>query len=319
MRTSFDKLVLLAACLAFCVVVLGAFVRLSDAGLGCPDWPGCYGHFAVPHIDAAQQAFPDKPLQEHKAWKEMAHRYLAGTLGLLVIGVCIMAWRKRRAVAAALPTAIVGLVVLQAALGMWTVTLLLKPVIVSMHLLGGMATLAMLAWLAASRWLPAAGNVSELKLSSLLALAVIACQIALGGWTSSNYAALACTGFPECNGVWWPPTDFSHAFHLVRDLGENADGSVLPGEALVTMHLMHRVGALLTFIFLGWFGSRLLKVAELAFYGRMLLGLLLLQVGLGIDNVLYGLPLAVAVAHNAGAALLLTVLVVINSKIIRGE
>lgn len=319
MRTLFDKLVLVTASLAFCVVVLGAFVRLSDAGLGCPDWPGCYGHLAVPHIDAAQQAFPDKPLEAHKAWKEMVHRYFAGTLGLLVLGICIMAWQKRQSISAVLPTALVGLVAFQAALGMWTVTLLLKPVIVSLHLLGGMATLALLTWLVASRWLSKAENVSGLEKWALLALAVIACQIALGGWTSSNYAALACTGFPACNGMWWPQTDFSHAFHLVRELGENADGSTLSGEALVTIHLMHRLGALLTFLYLGWFGSKLLKVAGLANWGRLLLGLLLAQVGLGISNILYSLPLPVAVAHNAGAALLLVVLVVINSKIIRGE
>lgn len=319
MRTLFDKLVLLTASLAFCVVVLGAFVRLSDAGLGCPDWPGCYGHLAVPHVAAAQQAFPDKPLEARKAWKEMVHRYFAGTLGLLVLGICIMAWQKRQAISTVLPTMLVGLVAFQAALGMWTVTLLLKPVIVSLHLLGGMATLALLAWLAASRWLAKVESVARLKKWALLALAVIACQIALGGWTSSNYAALACTGFPACNDMWWPQTDFPHAFHLVRELGENADGSILSGEALVTIHLMHRLGALLTFLYLGWFGSKLLKVAGLVCWGRLLLGLLLAQVGLGISNVLYSLPLPVAVAHNAGAALLLVALVVINSKIIRGE
>jgi cytochrome c oxidase assembly protein subunit 15 len=319
MRTLFDKVVLLTAMLAFCVVVLGAYVRLSDAGLGCPDWPGCYGHLAVPQADVVQQVFPGKPLVAHKAWKEMAHRYFAGTLGILILYVCIMAWRNRQSIAPMLPTLLVGIVAFQAALGMWTVTLLLKPVIVSLHLLGGMTTLALLAWLAASFWLPGSGQASALKRWSLLGLIVIVGQIALGGWTSSNYAALACAGFPACNSVWWPQTDFSHAFHLVRALGENADGSALSSDALTTIHLVHRFGALVTFLYLGWFGSKLLSAPDFVCWGRLLLGVLLVQVGLGISNVLFALPLPVAVAHNACAALLLVVLVVINSKIIRGE
>jgi cytochrome c oxidase assembly protein subunit 15 len=182
-----------------------------------------------------------------------------------------------------------------------------------------MTTLALLVWLASSRWLTVVEQGARFKGWALLGLMVIACQIALGGWTSSNYAALACTSFPACNGFWWPQTDFAHAFHLVRDLGENADGSTLSGEALVTIHLVHRLGALITFLYLGWLGSKLLRVAGLSAWGKLLLGLLLLQIGLGVSNVLYSLPLPVAVAHNAGAALLLVVLVVINSKIIRGE
>jgi cytochrome c oxidase assembly protein subunit 15 len=319
MRALFDKLVLLTAILAFCVVVLGAYVRLSDAGLGCPDWPGCYGHLAVPHADAAQQVFPGKPLVAHKAWKEMVHRYFAGALGMLILCVCIMAWRIRQSISPTLPTLLVGIVAFQAALGMWTVTLLLKPVIVSLHLIGGMMTLALLAWLTASRWLPSVAQTSALKKWALVGLVVIACQIALGGWTSSNYAALACAGFPTCNGAWWPPTDFSHAFHLVRALGENADGSALSSDALTTIHLIHRLGALVTFLYLGWFGSKLLKRPDFVGWGRLLLGVLLVQVGLGVSNVLFALPLPVAVAHNACAALLLVVLVVINSKMIRGE
>ncbi len=318
MKNLFDRLMLIAAALAFCVVALGAYVRLSDAGLGCPDWPGCYGHLTVPQASAAQQAFPDKPLEAHKAWKEMAHRYLAGTLGLLILAICVAAWRdRRRTVVPVLPTLLLVLVIFQAALGMWTVTLLLKPVIVSLHLLGGMATLALLVWLAASR-LPVATAAGSLRFWAVGGMVLLVCQILLGGWTSSNYAALACTDFPTCQDAWWPPTDFSNAFHLIRELGVNADGSALTSQALTAIHLAHRLGALVLFVYLGWLGSRCLRVPALVFWGRTLLGLLLVQVSLGVSNVLFSLPLPVAVAHNAGAALLLAVLVVINSKIIRG-
>lgn len=316
MQKLFDRLVLIALVLAFCVVSLGAYVRLSDAGLGCPDWPGCYGHIAVPHHELAQQAFPDKPLEAHKAWKEMIHRYFAGTLGLLILGICVMAWRQRGKSASnpVLPTALVLLVAFQAALGMWTVTLLLKPVIVSLHLLGGMATLAMLAWIASTRWAASASN-QQARGPALLALLVLGTQIALGGWTSSNYAALACPDFPACQGAWWPGVDFSNAFHLVRELGVNLDGTQLSLPTLTAIHLTHRIGALVTFFYLGWFGSKLLKIDGLRFWSKALLGLLLLQVMLGISNVVFSLPLPVAVAHNTGAALLLATLIVINSKL----
>lgn len=320
MQQRFNKLVLAAAILALCVVVLGAYVRLSDAGLGCPDWPGCYGHLTVPHNDAAQQVFPAKPLETHKAWKEMIHRYFAGTLGLLIAAICSVAWYWRGRIAASpvVPTVLVALVAFQAALGMWTVTLLLKPVIVSLHLLGGMTTMALLVWLASACWARPAQHGIWLRPWAALAVIALACQIALGGWTSSNYAALACTDFPYCHGVWWPQMDFPQAFHLVRELGMNADGSQLSSQSLTAIHVTHRIGALLVFLYLGWFGSKLLQVQEMRHLGRGLLALLLFQVGLGISNVLFSLPLPVAVAHNAGAALLLATLVVINSKLFRG-
>jgi cytochrome c oxidase assembly protein subunit 15 len=320
MQNIFDRLVLVALILAFCVVSLGAYVRLSDAGLGCPDWPGCYGHIAVPHHELAQQAFPDKPLEVHKAWKEMIHRYFAGTLGLLILAICLLAWRRAGQSSGpgitkpALPTLLLLLVGFQAALGMWTVTLLLKPVIVSLHLLGGMATLAMLAWIASTRWAAPVSNQRARGLA-LLALLVLGIQIALGGWTSSNYAALACPDFPVCQGAWWPGVDFSNAFHLVRELGVNIDGTQLSLPTLTAIHLTHRIGALVTFLYLGWFGSKLLKIDGLRFWGKALLGLLLLQVSLGISNVVFSLPLPIAVAHNTGAALLLATLIVINSKL----
>lgn len=315
-----DRLVLIALILALGVVSLGAYVRLSDAGLGCPDWPGCYGHIAVPHHELAQQAFPDKPLEAHKAWKEMIHRYFAGTLGLLILAICVMAWRQASRMRGqvvtkpVLPTLLLVLVGFQAALGMWTVTLLLKPVIVSLHLLGGMATLATLAWIASTRWAAPVRHL-QLRWLAVLALLILVIQIALGGWTSSNYAALACPDFPACQGALWPGVDFSNAFHLVRELGVNSDGTQLSLPALTAIHLVHRMGALVTFVYMGWFGSKLLKTNDLRFWGKALLGLLLLQVALGISNVVFGLPLLVAVAHNTGAALLLATLVVINSKL----
>lgn len=317
MTRVFDKLVLVAACLAFCVVVLGAYVRLSDAGLGCPDWPGCYGHLTVPHTEVAQHAFPDRPLETHKAWKEMIHRYLAGSLGLLILAICVSAWRNKECVSPVLPTFLVILVSLQAALGMWTVTLLLKPVIVSLHLLGGMTTFALLVWLVSSSG-QKSRSVPGYRLPALFGLLLLACQIALGGWTSSNYAALACTDFPTCHGVWWPQADFSNAFHLVRELGQNADGSMLTSDSLTAIHLTHRLGAAVVFFYLVLLGVSLVKRSEIRNFGKLLLVLLLVQVSLGISNVLFSLPLAVAVAHNATAALLLAVLVVINSKTARG-
>lgn len=320
MQVNFNRLALIAMVLAFCVVALGAYVRLSDAGLGCPDWPGCYGHITVPHQELAQQAFPDKPLEAHKAWKEMAHRYFAGILGLLVLAICILSWRffckanSKIASWPVLPTALLLLVAFQAALGMWTVTLLLKPVIVSLHLLGGMTTLALLAWLVGTRK-AAPVAYPAVRTWAALGVLILAVQIALGGWTSSNYAALACPDFPVCQGAWWPHVDFSKAFHLARELGMNADGTQLTIQALTAIHISHRIGALVTFMYLGWFGSKLLKINSLRFWGGALLGLLLLQVALGICNVIFSLPLLVAVGHNAGAALLLATLVVINSKL----
>ncbi|MGH8716848.1 MAG: COX15/CtaA family protein, partial [Burkholderiales bacterium] len=229
----FRKLVLGAAFLAFAVVVFGAFVRLSDAGLGCPDWPGCYGHVAVPQSEEArglaQLKFPDQPLDNTKAWIEMMHRYLAGTLGLLILAIAVYAWRKRADLqqSPVLPLFLAGLVVLQALLGMWTVTLLLKPAVVSLHLLGGMATLALLCWLALLQYAAPqsvnTGKTGKLKFWGWFGLLLLALQIALGGWVSVNYASLACGGFPLCNGSWVPEMDFASGFHFLRELGMTAE------------------------------------------------------------------------------------------------
>lgn len=317
---AFDRLGLVAAVLAFCVVLLGAYVRLSDAGLGCPDWPGCYGELTVPQVATAQQAFPDKPLEPHKAWKEMLHRYLAGSLGLLILALFVLAWRRRgqAGISITLPALLLGVVTLQALLGMWTVTKLLKPVIVSAHLMGGMTTLGLLTWWVhrrCGRSIGAADPAQALIPWARLGLVVLAAQLLLGGWTSSNYAALACVDFPQCQGAYWPDMDYAHAFHLARELGVSADGSPLTLSALTAIHWTHRLGALVTFGYLLWLASRLWGSPLLREYSLALVVALLAQVSLGIANVKLGLPLALAVAHNAGAAILLILLVLINSTL----
>lgn len=307
--------------LAFCVIVLGAYVRLSDAGLGCPDWPGCYGEVVVPHPherDEAQARFPDKPLEPHKAWKEMMHRYLAGTLGLLILVITVAAWRGQTLrPSRGLATMLLALVTFQALLGMWTVTELLKPVIVSAHLLGGLATLSLLVWLSLrlkSAPSDRAGRISLSRLLAAVALLVLVGQIALGGWTSSNYAALACPDFPTCQGQWVPPMDAANAFRLHRELGYSADGELLSLPALTAIQWTHRVGALVTLLILGTLSLRLFRT-PLRHHGAWLLVLLLTQIGLGVANVLLRLPLPIAVLHNAVAALLLISMVVINFRL----
>jgi len=321
-RGFYRPLLIAATLLAFCVVGLGAYVRLSDAGLGCPDWPGCYGHLVgVPDTHAEQAAaaaaFPGKPVETHKAWKEMIHRYAAGTLGLLILGIAISAWRRERESRPWLETGLLALVVFQAVLGMWTVTLLLKPAIVTAHLLGGMATLALLALcLIRETKVGAGGTARRAEMATpalgLLALAAVVGQIVLGGWVSSNYAALACTDFPTCQGRWWPEADYANAFHVVRELGQTAEGGLLPVSALKAIHWSHRLGALLVLAAVGAYAMVLIRRRQRM--GWWLAALLAAQVGLGIANVLLSLPLAVAVAHNLGAALLLTTLVAANFR-----
>ncbi len=323
----YRNLILVALILALGVVSLGAYVRLSDAGLGCPDWPGCYGrltpHHAADAINSELAARPDGPVSHAKAWKEMVHRYFAGTLGVLVLAIAVLGWRLRNVAngGPGLPLLLLCLIVFQALLGMWTVTLLLKPLVVSAHLLGGMATLSLLLWL----WLRERGQpghayfvrVNPPRGSATLGLLLVVMQIALGGWVSTNYAALACTDFPLCQTAWMPAMDFAHGFTLRRELGETASGELLPLTALTAIHWTHRLMALVVTLYLGWLAVRLLRVAGFAGIGVAIGGLLLLQVALGISNVLLGLPLAVAVAHNAGAALLLASLVMLNYRVRR--
>lgn len=336
------RLLLATTLLALFVVGLGAYVRLSDAGLGCPDWPGCYGHLSVPQTAAdhtrAAAAFPGRPVEAHKAWKEMIHRYAAGTLGLLILLLNALAYFQRRG--RGLSTALLGVVLLQALLGMWTVTWLLKPIIVTLHLLGGMTTLALLVALSArqgkqeflapfglsysKRALNRVEEPTEVfttkkrfptttRLVAALALLAVIAQIALGGWVSSNYAALACNGFPACNGSFNPPADYAQAFALTRELGKTAAGGLLPLEALVAIHWTHRLGALVVVLLVGFLVSLLWRRRERC--GAALLATLLLaQVCLGIANVWLALPLPLAVAHNLGAALLLSALVILATQ-----
>ncbi len=326
MRTTlFHRLAWGALALTFVVVVLGAYVRLSDAGLGCPDWPGCYGRLDVPdeihQIAEANAVYPHRPVEPAKAWKEMIHRYCAGALGLLVLTLAALAWwnRRRPGQPLALPLALLGLIVFQSLLGMWTVTWQLKPVVVMAHLLGGLTTLSLLAWLVLrqGRYGGNSATVDDgaLRGYALLGLGLLAGQIALGGWTSANYAALACPDFPTCQTRWWPPMDFREAFTLWRGLGVSYEGGVLANDARVTIHMMHRLGALVIFLYLGWLSWRLLTVSRnraVRFAGLAVAILLAGQLALGIANVVLHLPLPVAVAHNGGAALLLLALVAVN-------
>ncbi len=325
------RLALAGLLLCFVVVVLGAYVRLSAAGLGCPDWPGCYGHLTPIGAEqnaAAQAAYPSTPLHVGKAWREMIHRYAASTLGLIIVLITALAITARRQQLISVPFAVLLLitVVVQGALGMLTVTWQLKPLIVTLHLLFGLTTLSLLWWL----WLSlrsggARGGIrfgggrssggsayptheSPPRRVVLVGLLALAIQIALGGWTSSNYAAVACPDFPKCQNSWWPDTDYKDAFVLWRGLGVNYEGGVLQHPARVAIHFTHRLGALVAstaLIFAAVVtlrrrrGSSRSRVAAFA-----VLGALALQLFIGASMVLEGFPLALATAHNAGAALL---------------
>ena len=324
----FKGLVLAATLLALCVVSLGAYVRLTDAGLGCPDWPGCYGTLTVPQSEAAilqaQTTYPDSAVEVGKAWREMAHRYLAGTLGLLVLAIFVLGWKARNEIKSSPYTSsfLLLLIGFQAMLGMWTVTMLLKPAIVSAHLLGGMSTLAVLSWLTHRHWGYYSDSIvtrQRLRLAIRLALVLLFMQIFLGGWTSTNYAALACTDFPTCHGAWLPDMDFKDAFHMVRELGLSKDGSALSLASLTAIQWTHRVGALVSFIYLGALGLTTLKYWQLKRWSILLLVALITQIALGISNLVLHLPLVLAVAHNFTAALLVIIVVVLNSKISGGK
>lgn len=308
----FRRLAGLGTVLAFCVIVFGAFVRLSDAGLGCPDWPGCYGQLGAPNtperIADAESAYPEVPVDTAKAWIEMGHRYIASLLGLLIIGLALIAWRGRRD---GLPwktsLALLGLVVFQGALGMWTVTLLLKPAVVTAHLLGGMTTLALLfgLWLS-QRQAPSSATGGALRALAVAAVAGVAVQIALGGWVSTNYAALACTEFPTCHdGHWLPEMDLAEGFVLWRGIGQNYEYGVLEHPARTAIHIVHRIGAVGVTLLVGLFAAALLLGGARRILGVALLGALALQLGIGIGLVVMHLPLGLATAHNGGAAVLL--------------
>ena len=324
----FTRLCVGATVLALVVVVLGAYVRLSHAGLSCPDWPGCYGQVLVPdapeEVQRANLAWPERPLDIPRAWKEMVHRYLAGILGLLIAVIAVAAWRRRNRPGqqVAMPLAVAALVVFQALLGMWTVTLLLKPLVVTAHLIGGVTTTALLWWLALrhgglftgySRPLLGAGS-RRFAPWIAVGLLLLYAQITLGGWVSTNYAALACPDFPLCQGRLLPDLDFANALQPWHGIGRDYEGGILATDARVTIHLLHRAGALVVLLYLGalaWWLLRGDHDVRLKNAGGVLALVLLAQVALGIGNVVLGLPLWVAVAHNGVAALLLLTLVTV--------
>ena len=305
------KLSLIAVLLALTVVLLGAYTRLVDAGLGCPDWPGCYGFLSVPdeqhEIEAAIEAFPHAPVEAHKAWPEMIHRYFAGSLGLLVAALAILAIinRAKKELPFILPLMLLVLVTFQAALGMWTVTMGLLPIIVMGHLLGGFLTLVLLLilFLNIKHGNPVAW-ASPVRSLALLGFFIVFTQIILGGWTSANYAAIICTDFPTCQGNLIPPLDFSGALTISTEGVSSYLGGHLDNAARVTIHWMHRVGALVTSIYLLFLIVKLF-VNGWTMFATLISLLLVTQVSLGISNVVFSLPLAVAVAHNGVAVLLL--------------
>lgn len=361
----------IACALAFFLIMYGTFVRLSNAGLSCPDWPTCYGRITWPvkpaAVAKADQAFPDRPVETHKTWREQTHRFAAGTLGLLVLAEALAAtFASRRrfglviaaivliavgipmyvakdyvaaSVLAALGEALLlviafawrgsgwrriavlalAVVCFQALLGMWTVTWLLKPIVVTGHLLGGMATFALLAWVAwrLSIRQPSHPRVTRVFIPAAVGVVLLACQIFLGGWTSSNYAALACgiggPAFPTCLGQWWPAMDFHQGFILWRGIGVDFQGGILDGAARTAIQIVHRFGAVVVFVYVLWLAHQAGR-AGLRGHALALALLLLLQVALGISNVTLGLPLGVAVAHTGGAALLMFALVTLLAR-----
>jgi len=301
-------LTVLTLCLTFDLVLFGAFTRLTDSGLGCPDWPGCYGQStpvgAQTQIGAAQSALPDGPVTHAKAWIEMTHRYLATGVGALIVVLAALSWSAARAKALALSpwwaTATLLWVCVQGAFGALTVTMKLYPLIVTLHLLGGMALLLLLA---AQVGQDKALDVSSaLYVAAWLLAALSAVQIALGGWVSTNYAVLACGGFPRCQESWWPPMDFEHGFALLRELGAGKDGASLPFAALTAIHYVHRLVAYVLLVAMAGFAWALHRRAALRPWAVGAAAVALWQLASGLSNVVLGWPLIGAVAHTAGAA-----------------
>jgi heme a synthase len=327
----YKKLVVFMMILTLAIVMLGAWVRLTDAGLGCPDWPGCYGNLLPSQSKdkiaaaVAEQGGEHGPVSMGKAWREMIHRYFAKILGLLAIIAVGIAWAKRRELHQSpwLATALLGVIICQGIFGMWTVTMKLMPIIVTGHLMGGMLVFAMLVWLwqrqrAAYKYRDAE-PAAALKTAAAIGLALLAVQVFLGGWTSTNYAALACHDLPTCQAKWWPDMRWQDAFDFTRDLGVTDSGAAIGLPELTAMHFMHRLGAIVVFLFIGWLGSKALKTDGLKGIGIAMLIGLVVQISLGLSNVHWSLPLPVAVLHNGGAAFLLGCLVVLNVRTARAN
>jgi heme a synthase len=308
--------------------MFGAFVRISDAGLGCPDWPGCYGKVtpfgAMQDIQAEALARPQGPVTVFKAWIEMLHRYVASALGLVIIGLAWLAWRARRipdGPSFALAVFTLAWVILQGLFGMWTVTLRLQPAVVTAHLLGGMILFALLLMQRnrTARHPPVAAHATSYRTWTWLALALLLLQIALGGWVSSNYATLACRDFPMCQGSWWPDMDIAAGFEIWRPLGRTGDGAGLPFPALTAIHYAHRLVAYLVLAVVGLLAVRVRRIEGLERIGRWLLGVLVLQLVTGLTNIFLDWPMSAAVLHTGGATALLGGLLMLNFRVGAGR
>jgi len=304
--------------------VFGAYVRLTDAGLGCPDWPGCFGTLSVPQSEEAilkaHAAYPGSFVEAGKAWREMIHRYLAGGLGLLILLLAFLALKFKQEIRVSLflPFLLLFLVMFQAALGMWTVTELLKPIIVSAHLMGGMTILGLLTFITHRHFGAASIEANKnLILMARVSIILLFFQILLGGWTSTNYAALACTDFPTCHGSMIPKMDFVNGFSVLRDLGLTTGGEYLTIEALHAIQWIHRVGAIILLTYIAMFAYYLTNIAGIRFYRNLLILTIIAQFIIGIANLLLHLPLVLATMHNLGAALLVIIVVIINSRLHR--
>jgi heme a synthase len=336
--------------LTFDLIVFGSFTRLSDSGLGCPDWPGCYGAMtpfgASEQIRAAEAAMPTGPVTWSKAWIEMIHRYLAMVVGALILVMAVWAWTQWRAARRAAvgrgtaspmlpvspwwPTVTLVWVVIQGMFGKYTVTLKLYPAVVTLHLLGGLTLLALLAIQHAAfrrqAGQPPLGLAPGLRRLAWVGLALLGVQIALGGWVSTNYAVLACSGFPTCNGQWWPAMDWAQGFEPMRHLGMTGAGELLTFEALVAIHMAHRLGAVVVVAVLGWLAWGLWQAGQgpsptgasaagpMRRFGWGLAVLLALQVVSGLSNVVLGWPLLAALGHSAGAAALVLLLTLLLAR-----
>ncbi|WP_045726812.1 COX15/CtaA family protein [Xanthomonas sp. GPE 39] len=371
----FHRMAWLAALFTASTVMFGAFVRLSDAGMSCPDWPTCYGRVTWPQTSAeanTHTASKIRPLETRKVWREQIHRFLAGALGVEVLVLSLLAARRRRLgiarilaaallVALSIPLYMSGwpalamllavsaegilllaawrwsnadlarvavlaltVVIFQALLGMWTVTMLLKPIVVMGHLLGALTLFSLLVWMAwRATHLPITlADATQLQWLLRIGVALLLVQIALGGWVSANYAALACGGgswspdnFPRCVSQWWPPHDFRAGFTLWRAIGVDYEGGVLDGAARIAIQMAHRMMAMGVAAYLLWLGWRLSRSPGMRSWVVALLALLVAQIGLGILNVKLALPLPVAVLHNAGAVALLFVLVSLLARL----
>lgn len=322
-------LVLISILLALIVVSLGAYTRLTHAGLGCPDWPGCYGLIDVPEtteqIVKAEQAFPERKVEPHKAWNEMIHRYFAGALGLLILAIAFMSFKRRdQGTPLRLPLLILAVVIFQAALGMWTVTMKLMPIVVMGHLLGGFTTLSLLflLYLRLSEFRVPGGDFAIKKYGryGLIGMVLLTAQIGLGGWTSSNYAALVCTELPICQSGWQEQLTFEDSFDLIPPEKDSYEFGHLSHASRVTIHVVHRIGAIVTGLYLFWLALMVYRKSQSAFFknaAKSLAFILSCQILLGISNIWFSLPLSVAVSHNVVAACLMLSLITLTYSLRR--